>query len=190
MGSALQCIWYAQWDFIGEKHSVLCKQLSVGESSLLRDGCVCLLPYISTGTPLALLCTLPQHLWVLKCTSPVVFGRHCFLCVVHSLWLLLFHCLLLSSMSFEGRDSIKTFHWTLSYKVSSSAQCPVSTSSHTLQDEASLMMNKIWIYGYRMFLGVFSWLCSLSPWTIQPQILGFQKSASFYLMDHALNSTR
>ena len=71
----------------------LCKQLLVKWSSLVRDGSSCLFPLSVLGCHLVwtceALCVLPGSLSVHMCVSSVVSRRHCFLGILHPIWLLL-----------------------------------------------------------------------------------------------------
>ena len=78
--------------------------------------------WMLSGLELAqILCLLLQWLWVLRCVWPVVCREHCFLEVIHYLWLLeAFHLLFHHSPWGEDYDihiPFKAEHTTVSYSL-------------------------------------------------------------------------
>ena len=91
--------------------------------------------------PVQILWLLPQSTWVHRYISPSVPGSHCFLGVMHHLWLLQFFCLLSSHLSEPCGEGF-------SQNIPFRTQCPNvchflhivhSGVSHLREEEASLM---------------------------------------------------
>lgn len=75
-----------------KRNCFLCKSMSISDSFLVRNGSLCPLSPLSAGPCLAWSYVDPMHdagLCESVCvTSRVVSGRHCFLEIIHPLWLL------------------------------------------------------------------------------------------------------
>lgn len=105
-------VWLIQWDSTGENKFPHYKKVSVADSLLVRVGSPCPLSPLSAGYPSGLNLhrsggwVLPQSMWVHVCINLTMWGRHCFLGVMHPAWLLDSFYLLFSIVPWgEGFDN-------------------------------------------------------------------------------------